>query len=52
MAGIMEDVGATYPVCDACGAIGNGLTRDGDACASCGDDPQPARLPETTGGAC
>ncbi len=42
--GIMEDVGDTYPVCDHCGAIGDGRTRDGDECVAC-RDAQPARLP-------
>ncbi len=52
--GVFEDVGATYPVCDRCGAVGTGRTRDGDPCGDCEDaaaSSQPVRLPETTGGA-
>lgn len=45
MVGTMEDVGDTYPVCDACGAIGEGRLADGDPCRACLADPQPARLP-------
>ncbi len=36
--GTMEDVGATYPVCLACGEIGTSGTRDGDPCPKCDEE--------------
>lgn len=38
MAGVMEDTGDTWPVCDTCGHIGTSRTRDGDPCPVCEED--------------
>ena len=37
----MENVGDTYPVCLACGAIGTLRTKDGDECPECAGVPLP-----------